>query len=145
MTLHEMQRRLDRFEILQEVRETIEETAETIADFNRKQLFAGIRSTGKEIKPDYAPYTILIKDQKGQPTDRVTLKDEGDFYEGIFVSSGSETFDIYSSDEKTEALIGKYGEKILGLTKENKSEYAVYTFFPALRERITKKLGFKFG
>jgi hypothetical protein len=145
MTLHEMQRRLDRFEILAEVRETIEETAGTIADFNRKQLFAGKRSTGADIKPDYAPLTILIKDQKGQPTDRVTLKDKGDFYEEISVDVNSETFELVSSNEKTEDLKAKYGDRILGLSVDSKSEYVAFTFFPALRERINKKLGFKFG
>lgn len=145
MTLHEMQRRLDRFEILQEVRETIEETAETIADFNRRQLFAGKRSTGTDIKPEYAPLTVLIKDQKGQPTDRVTLKDTGEFYEEIAVDVNSETFELISTNEKTEDLKAKYGNRILGLSVDSKSEYVAYTFYPTLRDRITKKLGFKFG
>jgi hypothetical protein len=145
MTLHEMQRRLDRFQITEAVTETIEETAGTIEDFNRKQMFEGIRSTGSEIKPAYSPYTVLIKDQKGQPSDRVTLKDTGDFYEGLFVDVNSETFDIYSSDVKTDALVKKYGERIFGLTRESRGEYVQYTFFPGLREKITKKLGFKFG
>lgn len=144
MTLHEMQRRLDRFQIMEEVRGAIEETAGSVSDFNRKQLFEGIRATGADIKPAYAPLTILIKDQKGQPTDRVTLKDTGSFYEGIFVDVNSESFDIDSHDEKSEALKAKYGERIFGLTTENKGEYALYHFFPALRERITKRLGFKF-
>lgn len=140
-----MQRRLNNFDIQKEVRESIEETAESVADFNRRQMFAGIRATGADIRPAYAPLTILIKDQKGQPTDRVTLKDTGAFYEGIFVDVNSETFEIDSSDEKSEALKVKYGERIFGLTPENKGEYALYTFFPALRERITRRLGFKFG
>ncbi len=144
MTLHELQRRLNGFDIRQEVVVTIEETAETIADFNRKQLFAGLRSTGTEIKPSYAPYTILVKDQKGQPTDRVTLKDSGSFYDGIEVDVNSETYNLSSSDEKTDELMKKYGDRIFGLTKESRGEYVAFTFFPALREKITKKLGFKF-
>lgn len=145
MTLHEMQRRLNRFDIQKEVGETIEETAESVADFNRKQLFAGIRATGTDITPAYAPLTILIKDQKGQPTDRVTLKDTGQFYENIFVDVNSETFDIDSSDPKSDALQKKYGNKIFGLTPESRGEYVAYHFFPALKDRITRKLGFKFG
>lgn len=140
-----MQRRLDRFQIMKEVRETIEETSGAVIDFNQQQMYAGKRSTGTDIKPAYAPLTVLIKDQKGQPTDRVTLKDTGSFYEGMFVDVNSETFDIDSTDEKTEALKEKYGNRIFGLTTESKSEYVHYTFFPALKERITRKLGFKFG
>ena len=144
MTLHELQRRLNNFDIRQEVVETIEETADTIADFNRKQLFAGIRSTGSEIKPAYAPVTVLIKDQKGQPTDRVTLKDIGDFYDSIDVDVNSQTYELVATDAKADQLMDKYGNRILGLTKESRSEYVNYTFFPALKDRITRKIGFQF-
>jgi hypothetical protein len=143
--MHELQRRLDRFNIHQEVRWAIEETAESVADFNRKQLFSGMRATGTEIKPAYAPLTVLIKDQKGQPTDRVTLKDTGQFYENIFVDVNSETFEIDSNDPKSDALQKKYGNRIFGLTPENRGEYVVYHFFPVLKGRITNKLGLKFG
>ncbi len=144
MTLHELQRRLNNFDIRQEVVEAIEETAETIADFNRKQLFAGIRSTGTEIKPAYAPVTVLIKDQKGQPTDRVTLKDTGDFYDSIDVDANSQTYELVANDAKADQLMDKYGNRILGLTKESRSEYVNYTLFPALKDRITRKIGFQF-
>lgn len=145
MTLHELQRRCNKFDIRKEVTDVIEVTQDEITALNKKQLFSGIRSTGADIKPAYAPLTILIKDQKGQPTDRVTLRDKEDFYDGLFVDVNSETFVINSSDSKTDALTGKYGEKILGLTDESRGEYVAYTFFPTLRDRITKKLGFKFG
>lgn len=145
MTLHEMQRRCNRFDIRKEVTDVIESTQDGITALNKKQLFSGIRSTGTDIKPAYAPYTVLIKDQKGQPTDRVTLKDTGSFYDNFFVDVNSETFTINSSDPKTEVLIGKYGEKIMGLTSDSRGEYVAYTFFPTLRERVTKNLGFKFS
>lgn len=108
-------------------------------------MFAGIRATGADITPAYAPYTVLIKDQKGQPSDRVTLKDTGQFYENIFVDVNSETFEIDSNDPKSEALQKKYGSRIFGLTPESRGEYVLYHFFPALRDRVTRKLGFKFG
>lgn len=145
MTLHEMARRLDRFDILREVQQVITITGEDIAEFNRRQMFSGVRSTGTEIKPDYAPLTVLIKDQKGQPSDRVTLKDTGQFYDNIFVDVNSDTFEIDSNDAKSEALKKKYGNRIFGLTPESRGEYVQYHFFPALRDSITKKLGFKFS
>jgi hypothetical protein len=143
LTLHELQRRLTAFNIYNEVRETIGETSGDITEFNRNQLFEGKRATGTEIKPEYAEFTILIKDQKGQPTDRVTLKDTGSFYESIFVDVNSETFDIYASDEKTEKLERKYGKTIFGLSKNNRSQYVQYTFFPELKKRIESKLKLK--
>jgi hypothetical protein len=145
MNLHELGRRLDGFDLMTEVKDVIVETGEELADFNRKQLDSGIRSTGSEIKPAYAPLTILLKDQKGQPTDRVTLKDTGDFYQGITVDVNSETFDLTSTDDKTEDLVKKYGNRIFGLTNESRGEYVAFSFFPALKDRITNRLGFKFG
>ena len=128
-----------------EVRSSIEETSEDISNFNRKQLFEGTRSTGTEIKPFYSPYTILLKDQKGQPTDRVTLKDTGDFYNSIQVDVKTDSYDIIATDYKYDKLANKYGKTILGLNVNNKTQYIFYSFFPALRERITKKLEVKFG
>lgn len=94
-----------------------------IVDLNaEEQLYEqGINRLGVEIA-DYAPYspvTIAIKEAKGQPTNRVTLRDEGDFESSFFLEVGDKQFEIRASDFKTEDLIRKYGHQILGLTDEN--------------------------
>nr|UVM82171.1 MAG: virion morphogenesis family protein [Bacteriophage sp.] len=94
-----------------------------IIDLNaEEQLYEqGINRLGVEIA-DYAPYspvTIAIKEAKGQPTNRVTLRDEGDFESSFFLEVGDKQFEIKASDFKTEDLIRKYGRQILGLTDEN--------------------------
>lgn len=94
-----------------------------IVDLNaEEQLYEqGIDRLGVEIT-DYAPYspvTIAIKEAKGQPTNRVTLRDEGDFESSFFLEVGDKQFEIKASDFKTEDLIRKYGCQILGLTDEN--------------------------
>ena len=94
-----------------------------IVDLNaEEQLYEqGINRLGVEIA-DYAPYspvTIAIKEAKGQPTNRVTLRDEGDFECSFFLEVGDKQFEIKASDFKTEDLIRKYGRQILGLTDEN--------------------------
>ena len=107
------------------VREIIQDgyTTSFIIDTNTdNQLFEqGINSLGVNIS-DYAPYspiTITIKQSKGQPTNRVTLKDEGDFYSSFYLDVNNEQFEIKATDEKTDALIKKYGKDILGLTDDN--------------------------
>tara|TARA_B100001287_G_C22686610_1_gene534240 strand:+ start:15205 stop:15678 length:474 start_codon:yes stop_codon:yes gene_type:complete len=92
------------------------------------QLFEkGIRSDGTEIEPFYSPFTVELKQSRGQRTDHVTLKDTGDFYNSFvaFVDSSKDII-IQSNpikiDESTgfeTNLIFKYGEKIEGLTQEN--------------------------
>lgn len=146
MTLHELQRRLTAFDIASEVQDSIVATTDAIAELNRGQMFIGKRSDGTEILPTYSDMTIEIKELKGQPSDRVTLRDTGDFQDNIFVDVNSESFVIDSSDEKTAKLEKKYGDKILGLSKESKSEeYIPLYFLPELQKRITGKLGFKFS
>lgn len=97
-----------------------------ICDMNaEEQLFEqGINRLGVKIS-DYAPYspvTIELKREKGQPFDRVTLRDEGEFESSFFIEADREKFEIKASDWKTEELIKKYGSQILGLTDENKAE-----------------------
>lgn len=94
-----------------------------IIDMNaEEQLFEqGVNRLGVSIM-DYAPYspvTIAIKEAKGQPTNRVTLRDEGDFESSFYLEVGDKQFEIKASDFKTEDLIKKYGRQILGLTDEN--------------------------
>ena len=94
-----------------------------IVDMNAEvQLYEqGINNLGVDIA-DYAPYsplTIEIKQSKGQPTNRVTLRDEGDFESSFFLEVGNTQFEIKASDWKTEELIHRYGRQILGLTDEN--------------------------
>lgn len=89
------------------------------------QLFEkGIR--GDEVFiADFAPYspvTIEIKQAKGQPTDRVTLRDEGDYHASFYIKIGSDHWEIKASDWKAEELSMQYGEEILQLTDENLTE-----------------------
>ena len=84
---------------------------------------------------DYRPYTpttAFIKDQKRQPTDRVTLRDTGAFHRSFYVEADDKGFSIMATDEKTPSLIRKYGREILGLTPENKTELTWRWVFPEL-------------
>lgn len=115
-----------------------------IIDMNaEEQLFEqGINSLGVEIS-DYAPYspvTIEIKEAKGQPTNRVTLRDEGDFESSFFLEVGNKQFEIKASDFKTEDLIKKYGRRILGLTDENIAILIWQYIYPDLMDEAKKQI-----
>lgn len=146
MTLHELSRRLKGFELLHEVQEAVIETSNDIITLNQGQMSLGSRSDGTEITPTYSDLTIMLKDEKGQETRWVTLKDTGAFWSDMFVDVGNSSYEVGSADAKTVSLEKKYGKKIFGLTKESKSEeYIPLYLLPAVQDRITKKLGFKFG
>lgn len=93
-----------------------------IIDLNTAQLYEGRESTGAPITPAYRPLTVTIKRAKGQPTDRVTLKDTGDYYASFKVRFGPEYLAIYATDGKAEKLERKYGEDVYGLDENSLQE-----------------------
>src|ERR1051325_9849350 len=146
MTIHELSRRLKGFELIEVVQEAVIETSNDIITLNQGQISLGKRADGTEITPSYSDITIMIKDEKGQESRWVTLRDKGDFWNDMFVDVGNNSYEVGSADAKAAKLEKKYGNKIFGLTKESKSEeYIPIYLLPAVQDRITKRLGFKFG
>lgn len=122
------------------VRSIVEANDAWIVDMNAEiQLYEqGRDGAGVEIM-SYAPYepvTIEIKRSKGQPTNRVTLRDTGDFESSFYVRAGDTEFEIMASDWKTQKLIKQYGRDILGLTDENITRLIEDYIRPGLVEKI---------
>lgn len=103
------------------------------------QLFdQGINSEGESII-SYAPYsdiTIEIKRELGQPVDRVTLRDEGDFHDSFELEEAETGVLIVAKDTKTDELIFQYGDSIIGLTEDNLEELAFVYVLPKLLEYL---------
>lgn len=118
----------------------IRDFEEEVIDLNTMQLSeSGIDSNGEEITPGYRPLTVSIKTALGQPTDRVTLKNEGDFHNAWFIVYGRNYFAMGSDDEKAGKLEGKYGSAIYGLTDENIQE-VIDMIKPDLIEEVKKRI-----
>ena len=119
------------------------EAEDTIIDMNISQLYdSGERRDGTKITPAYAPETVAIKKKKGQPTNRVTLRDTFDWQASFWVQFYPDGFEIKASDWKTERLTQKYGDEILGLQDEM-VKYLCETFYlPRLRTELRKILGY---
>lgn len=125
------------------ISEIIKEYEPEICDMNSQdQLYEqGKNRVGVEIM-DYMPYTpktIEIKKIKGQPTDRVTLRDTGDFHASFRLIVERDKFTITADDFKTEGLIRKY-RQILGLTDENASELTHEYIYPDLLKKAREVL-----
>lgn len=102
----------------------------------------GITATGISIA-DYEPYsetTIEIKQMKGQPTDRVTLRDSGDFHHSFEVETDNVKMTIVASDFKTIQLLKRYGNEIMGLTQHNIERFEKETLLPELMIQAQKTL-----
>ena len=127
-------------DIVFEAEEAIHDTRTEYVNKQREQLFKGKNEEGQPIVPAYTPRTVAIKKKKGQPTDRVTLKDTGDFYKEIFLDTREKEFVIDSADPKAGQLIEKYGEKIFGLDETNQEAYVNNHLDDSFVSRIEKKL-----
>ena len=118
----------------------LKENEKGIINLNTQgQLFLGVDSNGNRLKP-YTPYTIAIKKEKGQPSDRTTLKDTGSFYSDFFLFSNGKDFDLFSSNIKTEKLTEKYGKDIFGLTPDNEHFVNFEIVLPHLIEWMISQL-----
>lgn len=114
------------------------ETKDLIIELNQSQLYdLGEDSEGKKLwsyRPGqpYSPYTIKLKQMKGQPTDRLTLKDTGDFYKSFSVEVKGTDIILDANGNKADTnLFDEYGINILGLNEKN-----FETFIKKLQEEV---------
>lgn len=140
VTVQDVLDRVTAFDLGFEVEEAFNETAKDFTDLQREQLFSGINAEGDPIEPEYSPRTVAIKRKKGQPTDRVTLRDTGAFYQGVFIDPREDEYVVDSADEKSGELQKKYGEDIFGLDEPNQDKYVEENLDPVFMNRVEKSL-----
>lgn len=114
----------------------------------QKQLYnKGIDSLGKKLRSDYAVFgnvysnrTIFLKKEKGQPTDRVTLKDEGKFYDSFILElKGNSLYIDADTLKEDNDLMEVWGQDILGLTQDSLQEVinlAIEIVIPIVQQKI---------
>ena len=82
----------------------------------------GVDNQGNKIFPGYAKSTIAKKKKVGLPFDRVTLLQDGDFYNHMFLEFDDYFFTVGNDDPDTSKLTylyNRYGVQVLGLTNDN--------------------------
>ena len=111
------------------------------------QMFKkGIDGTGKKIKDQktgrlgYTRQTIRLKISKGQPVDRVTLRDNNDFHPSIEIKAFSDRFEVSSNVTHAKFLISRYGEDIMRPTAENFKSFFEKNFLPEIKRYKNDKL-----
>jgi hypothetical protein len=121
--------------------EVVRDNAYILELDNQQQLEEGLDANGRDITPEYTFFTIEEKEKKGQPTDRVTLKDKGDFYRGIVARVRGESVEMVGTDSKTQELQQKYGDAVLGLSEEAVDDFRQTHVQPELEYKIRQVLG----
>lgn len=134
--------RLRRFKSIldQELKNEILRCEDVIVEMiTQEQLYnSGINGRGVEIA-SYAPYasrTIKKKLRKGQPTNRVTLKDTGSLYHSLHIEFDDEGFYVTSSQDKVKYLMEHYGTAIFRLSNQNLKVLLNDYVRPSLKEKM---------
>lgn len=104
-----------------------------------EQLFEkGIDGKGKKLKPEYTPFTVAVKNIKGQDTGHVTLFDTGALYKSFTTDYGNFVLEIFSTDKKVIGLETKYGDNIFSATVQHRKDINFKIIAPGLREFAKK-------
>ena len=135
-TLLEMKKRIESLKVIELTGKSIRQTDDDLVGWQQEQMFQGKKKTGGVIKPFYRPVTKRIKKAKGQPYDRVTLKDTGAFYDAMIVDVGTDVYNISSEDNKAGDLEAKYSTAIWGLGGVYRTGYLEQNLQPALVKNI---------
>lgn len=117
-------------------RAVLENQAE-ILDLNTAQLEKGKNSLDELLQryasDEYAKFKKAIG--SNAPSGVPNLKLEGDFYSGFKLERDGEDWMIFSTDEKNDELVNKYGSSIFGL-----SEKSITELLPNLLETLLTDL-----
>ena len=97
----------------------------------QKSLDANLRPLG-----EYSPITKKRKKEKGQISNRVTLRDTGEFYDSMFIVYESGEIIVDSSDDKASELEHLWGEAILGLSEPETVNFVDTILEPELEKLI---------
>jgi len=135
-TIASLNRRIQAVDINQIIRESIDETSENAAQFNRDDLSVGLLSTSNPITPSYSHGYAR---KKGFTTPDLYVT--GGFYRGIFAKVRGNMIEFDSIDEKAKSLEARYGKFIYGLTQDAKSAYALQILRPILNRNLCYAIG----
>lgn len=124
------------------IKEAIRKYDFVIIDYltNKQWFQKGQKVDGKIIKPAYSRITVSIKKRKGDPYDRVTLRDTGRLYRSIDILAGERSAIARISVPYFAELEKKYGSKILGIQDIFIVDFAENYVLPLLTKNINDSI-----
>lgn len=139
-TIAAIKKRIDSLNISDQSQIAIDETREQLILKQQIQMLHGLDAKGEKIgkyrNPKYAAAKFAMNPLAGEGY--VDLRLTKDFFNAQFVDVRTDVFVIESGDEKTDALVKKYGEDIFGLSKDYKTEYVKEDLTPVFLNNVRK-------
>lgn len=130
-------------ELTKVAQESVKKNEGIITALNTANLYSGKDANNKSLDAiggAYKPITVEIKKEKGQPYNRTTLRDTGDFYEGFFVDVKKDIWQVESEDSKRDKLVERYGKDIFGNTEKDETIINKQYILPDLLEHIIENV-----
>ncbi|MCG9970992.1 hypothetical protein [Christiangramia crocea] len=130
-------------ELTEVAQKSVKNNEGIITALNTANLFSGKNALDQSLDSiggKYKPITVEIKKEKGQPYNRTTLRDTGDFYEGFFVGFKGTTWEVESEDSKRDKLVERYGKDIFGNTPKDEKTINDKHILPDLLEHILENV-----
>jgi len=125
------------------LKQTIDRNKGVLIDQQQTQMNKGRDAFNVSLIPSYAESTIKQKKRKGDPFNRVTLKDTGELYRSIQIDTTTTQAIISTNVEYFKYLVDHYDTNIiLGIQSEFLNEFLNKYFKPELRkawEQILKR------
>ncbi|QES88869.1 hypothetical protein [Rhizosphaericola mali] len=146
MALNQLQnliQSLSKFDFETEQERIVSDNKDLLTTFLTNQLSMGLDGNDENIQPQYAPFTIEIKEKYGQGlgaiTDRVTFFMTGAFYQGLQSSVGAGVFSFTSPVSYLQDIINRSGQKVLELNIHSREDFGNDILFPKFKEVFKQK------
>jgi hypothetical protein len=98
----------------------------------------GVDSKGESLG-QYSPFTIALKEKKGQRIDHITLKDTGEFYGSMEVKAKRDEIIVSADMKKPDTDLEVIYPNALGLNEKSLSEIRDFTK-PLFIEEVRKSI-----
>lgn len=123
------------------IQTSIQQNDNILIDQQTEQFDEGKDSMGVSFVPSYSAFTIGLKQAAGQPHNRVTLKDTGDFYAGITVNANRTNFEIKPNIPYFGNLLEIYkANTILGIQPEAMKDFLTDYSLPEIENNFNQIL-----
>lgn len=140
---------LNSFDFGKELTNIVEQNADKIPDILAQQLAQGKDGSGEPVllngNPEYAPFTIEIKERFGKGlgavTDRVTNYMTGAFYQDMKTAVENDAFETVSDVPYFEDIIERSGSIVMELDESSRIEFGQQVTLPAIKEVLKSKTG----
>lgn len=101
------------------VQNAVKNNQKFVVNLNREQMLDGKDANDAPITPGYAASTKERKRRLGQPTNKVTFFEQGEFHGKMFLKDDREGIEIDSNSNTTKFLVKRSGSDIFGITDKN--------------------------